>query len=124
MKNRGFTLIELLVVIAILATISVIVTVSLSKTFTDTNQKQCDEFVEKIETAACVYTSLSNKKVICERNDCEPIKLRLLVTEGYINEEIDSCTNGAIDLDETISIFWDESGEKICEYNGVKTYER
>lgn len=124
MKNKGFTLIELIVVVAIMALLGTIITVSLSGVLSDTNQKQCDEFVREVEDAACVYTGLSGKLVVCNRTNCDPIKLNILVSEGLIESESDACTGGDIDLEETVTVTWNDDGEKICEYNGVKTYER
>ena len=125
MKNKnGFTLIELIVVVAIMALLGTVITVSLTGTLQGANQDECDEFVREVEDAACVYSQLSNKKVICNRNDCAPIKLDILFSEGMIESEVDACTGKPIDLEETVSITWDDTGEKHCEYNGVKVYER
>jgi len=124
MKNRGFTSIELLIVVALMGVLGVIVTVSLTGTLKDTNQKRCDEFVREIEDAACVYAGLIDKSTICTKGECEPIELNILVNEGLIESETDACTGNGINLNETVTISWDEYGEKKCEYNGVKVYER
>ena len=126
MKNKnGFTLIELIVVVAIMALLGTVITVSLTNTLQQANQDDCDKFVREIEDAACVYSQLSDKKVICNRTDCAPIKLSILVSEGMIESEVDVCTGQSIDLEQTVTITWDaETGEKKCEYNGVKIYER
>lgn len=124
MKNKGFTLIELLIVVAILSIIGVLVTVNLSSTMEDTNQKQCDEFVNEIENAACAYVGMSDKKIICTRTICNPIKIQVLVEEGFIKSEVDACTGDSINLNETVSVSWNSNGEKKCKYNGVITYER
>ena len=124
MKNKGFTLIELLVVVAIMALLGTIITVSLTGSLNDAHQKECDEFVHEVENAACVYVGFSNKQVICNRTNCAPIKLDLLVSEGLIKSEADTCTGEEIDLNETVTISWDDNGEKTCKYNGVRVYER
>ena len=126
MKNRkkGFTLIELLMVIAIMGVIGVIATISLTNTLKSTSQRKCDEFVLEVEEAACVYSGLSNKKVVCTRNDCDPISLDILVKEGHIKSETDACTGGNIDLTQTVTVSWNADGEKTCTYNGVKEYAR
>ncbi len=124
MENKGFTLIEILIVIAILGVVGTVITINLTETLNSTNQKQCDEFVKKIEDAACSYTSMSNKTITCNRNNCPPIKLRTLITEGFVEEEVDICTGKPIDENQTITITWNSSGEKNCTYNGAKTYER
>lgn len=124
MKNRGFTLIELLAIIVVMGIVGVITAVSLNLTMENTNQKKCDDFVKEIEDAACVYAGLSNQQVVCNRDNCE-FKLNLLVTGGLIESEKDACTGNSIDLEETVKVTWDETtGEKKCEYNGVKEYER
>lgn len=126
MKNRkkGFTLIELLLVIAIMGAIGVIATVSLTHTLQNTNQRKCDDFVKEVEDAACVYSGLSNKEIICTRTNCPPISLSILVSEGQITSETDACTGKDIDLTKTVTVTWDDDGEKKCTYNGVKKYAR
>lgn len=123
MKNKGFTLIEILVVIAILGAIGTVITISLNSTLHNANQKRCDEFVRKIEDAACAYTSMSKKSVVCNRNNCAPIKLSTLISEGFIEDEVDVCTGNSINTNQTVTITW-PNNEKTCTYNGVKTYER
>ena len=124
MKNKGFTLIELLIVVAILGVIGTIVSISLVGTLQNANQKRCDEFVKEMEDGACVYAGLSTNKGVCNRNNCEPIKLSELINQGLINEQIDACTGKNMNLDETVTVTWDNEGEKKCEYNGVNKYER
>ncbi len=124
MNNKGFTLIELLIVIAILGTLGVIITVNLTKTMESSKQKTCDTFVKEVEDAACVYVGLENKEVICNRSNCAPIKLKYLEKEGLLKSESDACTGGDINLEETVTVTWDSDGEKKCEYNGVRKYER
>lgn len=124
MNNKGFTLIEILVVIAILSVIGVLVTVNLMDSVDSTKQKNCDAFVKEVEDAACVYAGLSDKSVVCNREHCEPLTLDFLISEGLIQSEIDSCTNKEIDGTKTVSVSWDEFGEKHCKYNGVREYER
>lgn len=126
MKNRkkGFTLIEMLMVIAVMGLVGVIITVSLTGTLKDLNQKKCDDFVLEVEEAACVYTNLSNKEIKCTRGDCDPVPLSILVSEGQIKSETDACTNGELDLDATVTISWDATGEKKCVYNGVREYAK
>jgi len=126
MKNRrnGFTLIEILMVVAIMGVIGIIITVSLTDTLKDVNQKKCDDFVTEIEEAACVYTSLSNNVVNCTRSNCAPIPLSILVSEGQIKSETDACTGGDIDLNKTVTVSWDNNGEKTCVYNGVRKYAK
>lgn len=123
MKNKGFTLIELLAVIAVLAVIGTIIIVNLSSTFRETNEENCESFVTDIEDAACVYAGLSTKSTVCNRTSCPPIKLSTLLSEGLIEEEKDACTGKNMDLTQTVTVEWDSEGQKICTYNGVKTYE-
>ena len=124
MKNKGFTLIEILIVVAILGVAGTVITISLNATLNNANQKRCDEFVKKIEDAACTYTSMSKKSIVCNRNNCAPIKLSTLISEGFIEEEKDVCTGEAINTNQTVTVTWNSSGEKSCTYNGVKTYAR
>lgn len=126
MKNRkkGFTLMELLLVIAIMGVIGVIATVSLTHTLSNTKQRKCDDFVMEVEDAACVYSSLSHKEIVCTRTNCPPISLEVLVREGQITSETDACTGKDIDLTKTVTVSWDDDGEKTCTYNGVKEYAK
>lgn len=126
MKNseKGFTLIELLLVIAIMGIIGVVATISLTHTLQNTKEKKCDDFVRTIETAACIYSSLANKEIVCTRTNCSPISLDTLISEGQITYEKDECTGKDIDLSQTVTITWSDDGEKKCTYNGVKEYER
>ncbi len=124
MNNKGFTLIEILAVLAVLGVIGVIVTISLTNTLNTTNQESCNQFIQEVEDAACVYAGLSNKSIVCNRQNCNPIPLSVLVSEGFIKSEIDKCTNEEINLDATVSVSWDESGLKTCHYNGEREYER
>lgn len=124
MKNKGFTLMELLVVIAILGVLGLIVTASLNSTLKSSRQEECDEFVSEVEDGACIYVTLSRREFVCNRPGCE-IPLSYLVKDGMIKSEVDSCTGKAIDLNQTVSVTWNSiNGEKKCEYNGVKKYER
>lgn len=123
-RKKGFTLIELLLVIAVMGAIGTIITISFSYTLGNTKQKKCDEFVIEMEEAACVYSGLTDKEIICTRNNCAPIKLEILVKEGLINSEIDACTGNDIDMNETVTVSWTSAGEKKCEYNGVKEYAK
>lgn len=124
MKNKGFTLIELLVVLAVMALLSTIVTVSLTSSLKNAHQKECDEFITEIENAACVYVEMSDKEVVCTRTNCAPIKLNYLIRAGLVKNETDMCTGKSVNSNETVTITWDDTGEKHCEYNGVKVYER
>lgn len=125
MKNKkGFTLIELLVVIAVFAVIGTIVTVSLTSTLEDAKVKECNEFVLDIEEAACVYAGLQSNREKCNRESCPPIRVGTLIADGLLEVTNDMCTGDDINLNETVTVSWNDSGEKTCEYNGVKTYER
>lgn len=124
MKNKGFTLIELLVVIAVMAVLGTIITISFTGSIKNANQKQCDDFVKEIEDAACVYASLAINKTTCNRENCNPIKLSELINQGLVEIKADVCTGNDMDLDKTVTITWDASGEKICTYNGARVYER
>ena len=124
MENKGFTLIELLIVVTILGVVGVLASASFVNSMKDTNQKQCDSFVEEIQNAACAYIRMTDKKITCTRTNCDPIKLEVLINEGFIKSEIDACTGKDINRNQTVIVTWDSDGEKQCEYNGVKTYER
>ena len=124
MVNKGFTLIEIIVVIAILGVLSTIVTIGLTSTLDNTNKDDCNNFVKEIEEAACVYVSMSNKKIVCNREVCEDIPLSILVSEGLIKRDTDGCTKKELDLNSTVSVTWSSEGEKTCTYNGVREYEK
>ncbi len=117
MKSKGFTLIEIIVVIAILGVLSFIVTVSFKKTMESTEKNKCEDFIKEVEEAACVYASLKDKEIVCNRESCDPIPVSLLVKEGLIKSEEDACTNKEIDLSQTVTVTWNSTGEKICKFN-------
>ena len=120
-NNKGFTLIELIAVLAILGVLGTVITISLSKTIVSTRENECNSFVEKIEEAACVYASLHSD--ICNKDNCEPIKLSTLINEGLLDIEKDACTNSDVNTNNTIVVSWQDN-ERICEYKGVREYER
>ena len=124
MNNKGFTLIELLAIIVIIGLLGTVATISLTKTHQNINQNSCDEFVKEIEDAAYVYVNKYNKEIVCDYDSCEPIKVEYLINEGLIQNEIDTCTGKEIDKNATVSITWNEEGEKICHYNGERVYAR
>ncbi len=122
MNDKGFTLIELLAVITIMGVLGVIVTISLTKTLEDNRNRNCEAFVMDLEDAACIYASLHKEE--CNRESCPDITLSTLINEGLINSENDACTNKEINQNEVVRVSWNEDGEKICEYKGVREYER
>ena len=124
MNNKGFTLIELLAIIVIIGLLGTVITINLTKTLKSTNQKSCNEFVKEIEDAACVYANKYDKEIICDDHNCEPIKVECLINEGLIQSEKDTCTGKDIDKSATVSITWNEDGEKSCHYNGERVYAR
>lgn len=132
MNNKGFTLMELLAVVAVLGVMGVVVTINLMKSFDNTNQKVCDDFVTKIQDSACVLANLamntnnpdSDYEVTCSRSGCT-LYLRDLVRNGYIEEEKDKCAKDApINLNARINVSWNANGEMICEYMGNKVYQK
>ena len=115
---------ELLAVIAIIGLLGTVATISLTKTHQNINQDSCNEFVKEIEDAACVYVNKYDKEIVCDHNSCEPVKVEYLINEGLIQSEIDTCTGKEIDKNATVSITWNEEGEKNCHYNGERVYAR
>ena len=123
MKNKGFTLIELLVVIAIVGGLGAVITISLNKTLKSTNENACTKFVKDVEEAGCTYASKKFKEVSCTREKCD-IKLSTLIKEGLIEDGINDCNGEKIKQDETVSVTWNDAGEKDCHYNGVREYAK
>ena len=117
---------ELLVVIAIIGIMGTIVTINLTKSFRDAKERGCAEFIKRVEEGTCVYASLSNKTVVCTRDDCEPIPLQAVISAGFVKEEFNACTERPIEeyYDTTITVTWSPKGQKECNYNGQKEYER
>lgn len=124
MKNKnGFTLIELLVVVALLGIIGVIITVNIVTVFKSTETKGCDDFINKIESNACIFVATKDNEVNCPRSTGCEITLGDLVVNGYIEEEKDQCTMNDIDMNQKITITWDDDGAKECHYEGPRVYE-
>lgn len=119
-KKNGFTLVEMILVVAIMGSLAVIFTISLNATLNNTNEKKCEEFIKEVEDAACVYASMSDRETVCNRTYCEPIRLELLIKNGLVTSEYNYCADEEINIDDTVSVTWNEYGEKICTFNGVK----
>lgn len=124
MKNeKGFTLIELLTVIVLVGIIGVIITVNIVGVLKKTQEDGCTRYINKIESVACVYASIEDKTIECNRPNCE-FTLGELVTDGYFDEEKDACTGDNVATEKTITVTWNADGEKKCVYNGVRKYEK
>jgi prepilin-type N-terminal cleavage/methylation domain-containing protein len=131
MNNKGFTLIELLSVIAIIAVLGIVFTVNYTQSIKDASQKKCDMFVKELEDAACTYAGLSpsgqdpNIRCAIGMGICT-LSVTFLNEQGLIKSEIDPCTEKNVDelTTETVTVSWDNSGKKTCNYNGVRTYAR
>lgn len=107
MKKNGFTLIEILVVIVLLAAVSVTVGVSMNGISERNEEKEYNNYIEKIENAACLYAEVNNitsdttvtiKRLLSEsflRNDLVNPKENKKITEyqdnivniSYVNNE-------------------------------------
>ena len=88
MNRKGFTLTELLVVIAIIGVLSVIIIPSVVKINEGINEREYEQRKSYIETAAESYAS--DKPDIFQGEDEAYVYVWQLVSEGYLNTDLDS----------------------------------
>ena len=88
MNRKGFTLTELLVVIAIIGVLSVIIIPSVVKINESINEREFEQRKSYIETAAESYAS--DKPDIFQGEDEAYVYVWQLVSEGYLNADLDS----------------------------------
>ena len=60
MKNKGFTIVELLVTISLVAIISVAAGVGINEMFSRQRERNYEEYIKTITTAACTYAEVNN----------------------------------------------------------------
>lgn len=119
MKNKkGFTLVEVLVSIGLLALIGSVIGFSLNRIFKNNNIQNYNEFVEKVKSAGMLYVN-NTVDVINDLNDAsyKLIKIKVLIDNGYINENIVNPNTGEkIDKEEQIKASYDSDHELTIEY--------
>lgn len=138
MKKKGFTLVEIIMVIAILGLLSIVIANSLTESLKNQKEKDFDNYIDKIEAAACAFIEIRpetreqetsfncsiipkpdrcKSKTDCMSSGCE-IKVSDIITLGLIDgrlknpktDELLSYYNNKI-----IKIYWNANKEKVCQ---------
>lgn len=120
MNKKGFTLIELIITIAIMALIGIVISTNMLGLFSKQEDKEYEEFVNKIEDAACVYVETeftSTERTNCRNHGCI-ITMDNLIYSGYISEDLKDPNTG----DKIINDL-DRYQVKVNWVNNVKTCE-
>lgn len=118
MNKKGFTLIEVLVSIGLLALLGTIIVVSLNKMFKDNNEKNYNEFVDKVKSAGMLYVN-NTVDIINDLNKSSYrlIEINELINNGYINENLVNPNTGEkIGKNEKVKVSYNSDYELIIEY--------
>lgn len=116
MKN-GFTLVELIVTILIMALIGIVISTNMVGLFSNEEDKEYENFVTKIEEAACMYVETASEdgfKSNCRKNGCT-ITTNQLIKKGYISDDLKDPSN------DTLVAGNDKYSVKVTWVNNVKT---
>lgn len=118
MKKKGFTLVELIVTIGIMALIGVVISTNMLGLFDKQADKDYEEFVNRMEEAACMYLETdSTKKNSCRNSSGCFITSAELIKKGYIDEnQKDPNTQELIKNNSDYDV-------KVCFKNNVKKCE-
>lgn len=123
MKKSGFTLIELIITIAIMALIGIVISTNMLGLFSQEEDRDYEEFVKKIEDAACIYVETgfsSSERTSCRNNGCT-ISIQNLISKGYISDDLKDPSNGKKISDHPnsyqVKVSWIDN-VKTCKLNG------
>ena len=93
MKKNGFTMIELIVSIGLIALIGTLVVANMGNVLSGEKDKQYEEFLNKIQNAACTYVDIDStkKNECCPGNKCVgrtcTVKIEQILNKGLIEEK-------------------------------------
>lgn len=123
-NKKGFTLIELLVTVALIAIISIVVGVSVGNLITNQKHKSYDNFVKKMEDAACVFMQNDNRtEGLCQAyNGLCDIHFKDLINGGLVKKSDENPMTGEkieTDYDSYIHVEYID-GERICKFVDMK----
>lgn len=112
MKSNGFTLVELIITITLIAIISVSIGVSINGMLNRQEEKEAENYAQKIADAACVYAEINNIMTDSE------VTIETLISAGLLSREL---TNPLTDLpitnynDNIVTITW-SNNKRTCNY--------
>lgn len=115
MNKKGFTLIELLAVIVVLALLGVVAGVTISKSINNSEKKAQDLQIKTIKDAAVTWAN-ANAYSLPDEGDSITITLNTLITEGYIEENVDGTienlsTNELYSRSKTYIVITNDAGD-------------
>lgn len=99
--KKGFTLAELLGVIALLGIIALVTFPPLVNNIKESKQKIDEGNLNLVITAYKSYLTENSASIIIEKNKDYCIKLRTLVDDGKLNNDLKDSNNNVIDIDRT-----------------------
>lgn len=118
-KNNGFTLVELIVIIALLAVISTIFAVNMVQTLNKNKERDYEDFVNQIKSAADAYVTIDNSALsgLYDGESWVEITVGTLIDEGYLRYDIESPETGeVVGDDEIVRISFGSENELIFTY--------
>ncbi len=121
--KKGFTLIEIIVTIGLIAIFGYVLVSNISSVFNNEQDKQYEQFVERLETAACTYIDLdvaASKKATCKSTGSCTVMIHSILTQGLITDEdlVNPNTKERISTSKTVTIQY-INGVKTCTLENV-----
>lgn len=122
MNQKGFSLIELIITIGIMVMIGLVIVSNMTGLFSKNEDKDYENFVKKIEDAACIYIEKNEQKENkskCRTNSdlavCN-IDMNTLIQSGLIEESLKDPNKGIFVKNSSykVHIHWIDN-EKKCE---------
>jgi prepilin-type N-terminal cleavage/methylation domain-containing protein len=118
MKNKGFTLIELIVTIGILVAIGLVISTNILGLFSQSEDNEYEEFVNRLNEAACMYVETSwdsTKRASCKTSNNCSVTINELISKGYIDDDEKNPSTGEI-VSGSVQVKW-VNNEKTCTWS-------
>lgn len=106
-KKNGFTLIEMVITLVLMIALGLLITNNVVGMLEKNKDKDYQDFVDKIESAACTYAMTS-------KYTGGNVKVSDLIREGLVDENLENPSTGQkINLDAVIEVKM-TAGERTC----------